>query len=288
MQTYDQYSDPNCPPCDCADWGMMGCLSTCSQDKYIKRKQQEIKMSNQTASDLKQLTSLPAHQGYILAYKREQMVAEGGQIYDRVRWTVISNTSGEVHTDIHGALKLLHGRGWVIRPQILLEKLLPPPSVFYPRDIMNHNGISPGNTPRELHLWSVDRLQQWYLEVEAKAKEDARIMIEESQAVAVVEESKADETPAAKDWQEEPPPVRYVNPLPDTTHIYEEFELNAFYGEKTDKISIIHFVGPMHLTHLIRISCTDKTGKGYSIDLLPKQIKQILPLLERAAAVCSE
>ena len=33
---YDPYKDPNCPDCDCADWGMMGCLTNCAREKYIK------------------------------------------------------------------------------------------------------------------------------------------------------------------------------------------------------------------------------------------------------------
>jgi len=39
---YNPYDDPNCPACDCADWGMMGCISTCSREKYVVAKRKEL------------------------------------------------------------------------------------------------------------------------------------------------------------------------------------------------------------------------------------------------------
>ncbi len=33
--------DDACPKCDCADWGMMGHLSTCAVQKYLDRDKEE-------------------------------------------------------------------------------------------------------------------------------------------------------------------------------------------------------------------------------------------------------
>lgn len=37
-EKYDPYEDPALPTCDCADWGMTGCLSSCEQYYYLQSK----------------------------------------------------------------------------------------------------------------------------------------------------------------------------------------------------------------------------------------------------------
>jgi hypothetical protein len=47
MEHYNEYLDPDVPKCTCADWGMMGCLSTCAREIYVARKKRELKERQQ-------------------------------------------------------------------------------------------------------------------------------------------------------------------------------------------------------------------------------------------------
>jgi len=46
---YNEYEDPDCPPCNCADWGMTGCLSSCRREVYV-RSQRYIRYCNNCKS----------------------------------------------------------------------------------------------------------------------------------------------------------------------------------------------------------------------------------------------